>query len=79
MERLLSDAASGQMGRVLEARFGRDGARDAMARRGGGAVFEAYFGATPGAVDGAFQEFCRGVVRTGARESIVGGMAPIGQ
>lgn len=79
LERLLRDAADGRVRHELEERLGWDGAREALGRRGGGAVFEAYVGQPVEALDVAFEAFCREVVRTGSRESIARGVSPVGR
>ena len=77
LERLLNDAASGRIRSTLETHLGGAEATRAMARRGGGSVFETYFGESVDEADAAFEAFCLEIVRTGAREDIVRGVSPL--
>jgi hypothetical protein len=77
LERLLAGFADGSARGVLEASLGRRAAAGAIASRRGRGVFLAYFDADIGEASRAYERFVADIVRTGARDRIVGGLSPV--
>lgn len=60
---------------LLDAQAGR--LRSSAGTAGGAALFRAYFGATPEAMDARYRAFIADITATGAREAIVAGQSPL--
>ena len=75
---LLTDAASGNLRKVLVAELGRVPAQEALTRRVGDGVFRTYFGRDMDGVSRSFHEYVRAIVRTGGREAVAQGRSPTG-
>jgi hypothetical protein len=76
-ERLLRDAAFGELARRIRRDAGSRAASAYAQRRTGSDVFKVYFGRTPEEMEPAYLAFVAHVVRVGARESIVAGRSPV--
>lgn len=77
LRQLLSDAADGEMRKVLTNKLGSRRANLAIATRSGDAVVEAYFDSDLTTMSQAYDRFLQGIVRPGARDAIVAGRSPI--
>jgi hypothetical protein len=77
VDRLLRDAAAGQLRDELVSAFGGSAGNRALALRVGPEVFQAYFTDDLEAAAREYEAFCRSIARTGARERIVTGTSPV--
>ena len=78
LERLLQDAASGDMARVVSERVGPRAARRSIYRRIGDAVFRAYFTEDLDAAQAEYDRFVRTVTLPGTRGAMTAGESPLG-
>ena len=77
LERLLQDAASGVMARVVSERVGPRAARRSIYRRIGDAVFRAYFTEDLDAAQAEYDRFVRTVTLPGTRGAMTAGESPL--
>jgi len=77
LDRLVGDAASGRLPRVLYARMGPARARRALRERRGPGVFQAYFNADLAQANLEYTRFVHRIVRTGSRDLVARGESPI--
>ncbi len=78
LARLLGDAASGRLGRVLRDSLGERAAREAMSRRVGDAVFRVYFNGDLAEAREEYETFMHAVTLPGTRHNITAGRSPLG-
>lgn len=79
LAQILEDASSGELERALIKGVGRGRGVGRVDRPDLASVlFEVYFGSSMGEMEEEFARFCEAIVRTGSRERIVSGLAPLG-
>ncbi len=74
---LLSDAASGELGRKIRRELGPRASSVYATRRSGVDLFALYFGQDAPSLDASYRAFIARAVRLGGRERIVAGQSPI--
>lgn len=77
LERLLRDAASGEVADRITAELGPAAGRAYLMRRRGPELFRVYFNRDLSEASAEFERFCRRAVSVGAKEKIVAGRSPV--
>jgi len=77
LERLLRDAASGEVADRITAELGPAAGRAYLMRRRGPELFRVYFNRDLSEASEEFERFCRRAVSVGAKEKIVAGRSPV--
>lgn len=76
LERLLRDAASGELHKRIRRELGSRAASAYASRRTGVDLLALYFGERAEDMDGSYREFIAEIVRVGSRDKIVAGESP---